>query len=56
MKTAGIDGCRIGWILTTFTEGEAKFQIINNNDDLRAAFAYYDRIFIDMPIGLEDEV
>ena len=56
MKTAGIDGCRIGWILTTFTEGEAKFQIMNNNDDLKTAFEYYDRIFIDMPIGLEDEV
>lgn len=55
MKTAGIDGCKIGWILTTFTEGEAKYQIIDNNDDLDAAFEYYDRIFIDMPIGLEDE-
>ncbi len=55
MKTAGVDGCRIGWILTTFTEGEAKYQIIDKNDDLIAAFEYYDRIFIDMPIGLEDE-
>lgn len=55
MKTAGIDGCKIGWILTTFTEGEAKYQIIDNNDELVAAFEYYDRVFIDMPIGLEDE-
>lgn len=37
MKTAGIDGCKIGWILTTFTEGEAKYQIIDNNDELVAA-------------------
>lgn len=55
MKTAGIDGCKIGWILTTFADGEAKYQIIDNNDDLVAAFEYYDRVFIDMPIGLEDE-
>lgn len=55
MKTAGIDGCRIGWILITFTDGEEKYQIIDNNEDLIATFEYYDRIFIDMPIGLEDE-
>lgn len=55
MKTAGIDGCKLGWILITFTEGEEKYQIIENNDELATAFEYYDRIFIDMPIGLEDE-
>jgi len=55
LKTAGIDGCKAGWILITFTEGEEKFQIIENNDDLKGVFEYYDRIFIDMPIGLEDE-
>ena len=56
MRTAGIDGCRVGWILITFTKGEEKYQIIETNEDLIAAFEYYDRIFIDMPIGLEDEV
>ncbi len=55
MKTAGIDGCKIGWVLVTFDKGDEKYQIIENNDDLKQAFEEYDRIFIDMPIGLEDE-
>jgi len=55
VKTAGIDGCRGGWILATFTDGEEKIQVINNNDALIVAFNYYDRVLIDMPIGLEDQ-
>ncbi|MBO6794646.1 MAG: DUF429 domain-containing protein [Balneolaceae bacterium] len=55
MKTAGIDGCKLGWILISFTEGEEKYQIIENDENLIAVFEFYDRIFIDMPIGLEDE-
>lgn len=55
MKTAGIDGCRLGWILVSFNEGEEKYEIMESNDALKAAFEEYDRIFIDMPIGLEDE-
>lgn len=55
MKTAGIDGCKLGWILISFDEGEEKYQVIENEADLKAIFELYDRIFIDMPIGLEDE-
>ncbi len=55
MKTAGIDGCKAGWILITFDEGEEKYEILRNRDDLKEAFETYDRILIDMPIGLEDE-
>lgn len=55
MKTAGIDGCRLGWILISFDVGEEKYQIIEAKDGLKAVFEEYDRIFIDMPIGLEDE-
>ncbi len=55
MKTAGIDGCKLGWILISFDKGEEKFQVIETNDDLKSVFEEYDRIFIDMPIGLEDE-
>ena len=55
MKTAGIDGCKLGWILISFTEGEEKYQVLESNEDLKAAFEEYDRVFIDMPIGLEDE-
>lgn len=55
MKTAGIDGCKAGWILITFDEGEEKYEVLRNREALKEAFETYDRIFIDMPIGLEDE-
>lgn len=55
MKTAGIDGCRLGWILVTFDEGKEKYEILTTAEQLKTAFGEYDRIFIDMPIGLEEE-
>ncbi|MEX0845029.1 MAG: DUF429 domain-containing protein [Balneolaceae bacterium] len=55
MKTAGIDGCKAGWILISFVEGEEKYEILRNREALKDAFEKYDRVFIDMPIGLEDE-
>lgn len=55
MKTAGIDGCKAGWILITFDENP-EYRILENNDDFKDALLEFDRIFIDMPIGLEDEV
>ncbi|MEQ9307853.1 MAG: DUF429 domain-containing protein [Balneolaceae bacterium] len=55
MKTAGIDGCKLGWILISFDDGEEKYQVIESNEELKNVFEAYDRILIDMPIGLEDE-
>jgi predicted RNase H-like nuclease len=55
MKTAGIDGCKAGWILITFDKGEEAYQIIRKDEELKAAFQEYDKIFIDIPIGLKDE-
>lgn len=55
MKTAGIDGCKAGWVIISFTEAEEHFKIIRTDEELKEAFYVYDRIFIDMPIGLEDE-
>ncbi|REL24587.1 DUF429 domain-containing protein [Rhodohalobacter sp. SW132] len=54
MKTAGIDGCKAGWILITFDE-EPNYKVLRTDDELQEAFQTFDRIFIDMPIGLEDE-
>ena len=54
MKTAGIDGCKAGWILITFDENPL-YKVLRSDDDLKAAFDEYDRVFVDMPIGLEDE-
>ncbi|MEX0607938.1 MAG: DUF429 domain-containing protein [Balneolaceae bacterium] len=55
MKTAGIDGCKAGWLLISFDEGDSKYEVIRTKEGLKVAFELYDRIFIDMPIGLEDE-
>jgi predicted RNase H-like nuclease len=55
LKTAGIDGCKLGWILISFDEGEEAYRAIETDEGLKAAFEEFDRIFIDMPIGLEDE-
>jgi len=54
LKTAGIDGCKAGWILITFNDNPS-YNVLRNNSDLEQAFHDFDRIFIDMPIGLEDE-
>ncbi|MCC5905469.1 MAG: DUF429 domain-containing protein [Balneolaceae bacterium] len=55
MKTAGIDGCKAGWILTTFDEENPRYEIIRSDEDLFRTLNDFGRIFIDMPIGLEDE-
>lgn len=54
MNTAGIDGCKAGWILITFDE-DPGYEVLRTEEDLKEAFHRFDRIFIDMPIGLEDE-
>jgi predicted RNase H-like nuclease len=55
LKTAGIDGCKAGWILTTFDEENPRYEIIRSDEDLFRTLNDFGRIFIDMPIGLEDE-
>lgn len=55
MKTAGIDGCKAGWILITFDSDNASYEVLRTDEDLEGAFHRFDRVFIDMPIGLEDE-
>jgi len=54
LKTAGIDGCKAGWILITFDE-KPSYHVLRTNDELLESLTGYDRVFIDMPIGLEDE-
>jgi len=54
LKTAGIDGCKAGWILISFTD-KAHYKVLRTDDELKKAFEEYDRILIDIPIGLEDE-
>lgn len=55
MKTAGIDGCKAGWLLISFDEDASKYEVLRDEQALKNAFEAYDRIFINIPIGLEDE-
>ncbi len=56
MKTAGIDSCKAGWLLVSFDSKEGgEYRILRQNEELRGIFDEFDRIFIDIPIGLSDE-
>lgn len=55
MKTIGIDGCRTGWIAISLDSDNAGYWILESDRELADIFEEYDRIFIDIPIGLEDE-
>lgn len=54
MKTAGIDGCKAGWVFVTFDE-KPRYEVIRTDEQLKDILEQYDRVFIDMPIGLEEE-
>ncbi|MEX0994704.1 MAG: DUF429 domain-containing protein [Balneolaceae bacterium] len=55
MKTAGIDGCKAGWILISFDRNQSGYKILRTNQELEEVFSEFDRIFIDIPIGLNEE-
>lgn len=55
MKTIGLDGCRAGWIAISLDEGEAGYWLLETNEEFKEILEDYDRIFIDVPIGLEDD-
>lgn len=54
LKTAGIDGCKAGWLFVSFDEAPF-YEVIRTDDELMAKFQEFDVILIDMPIGLEEE-
>lgn len=56
MKTLGIDGCRSGWIAISLDDANAGYWLLESERELKEYFEEFDRIFIDVPIGLtEDE-
>lgn len=54
MKTLGIDGCRAGWIAISLDDENAGYWLLESNEELGEFFANFDRIFIDVPIGLSE--
>ncbi len=55
MKTLGIDGCKVGWIAISVDDENAGYWLLESDKELEEMFREYDRIFIDVPIGLEDD-
>ncbi|MFW6157243.1 MAG: DUF429 domain-containing protein [Balneolaceae bacterium] len=55
MKTLGIDGCRAGWIAISLDEQDAGYWIFESDGKLEEFIRKWDRIFIDIPIGLSDD-
>lgn len=55
MKTLGIDGCRAGWIAISLDEDNAGYWLLESQSELGDYFEKYDRIFIDVPVGLTEE-
>lgn len=55
MKTVGIDSCPIGWLAISFGSDQTPFRVLKGQEDLRDAFEQFDRIFIDIPVGIPEE-
>lgn len=55
MKTVGIDGCKAGWISISLDEENAGYRLLDSDRELEEEFNEYDRIFIDVPIGLNED-
>lgn len=55
MKTGGIDSCKSGWLFISFDDENERYQVLKTKEELENILLTTDRIFIDMPIGLEDE-
>jgi len=56
MKTIGIDGCPSGWFgISILSDEEVAYKIIEDKKALLEVFESYDRILIDIPIGVESE-
>ena len=55
MKTLGIDGCRVGWIAISLDEKGAGYWLLESDEELKKYIEKFDRIFIDVPIGLNEE-
>lgn len=54
MKTLGIDGCRAGWFAISLDDEGAGYWLLESNKQLKEYFEEFDRIFIDVPIGLTE--
>jgi predicted RNase H-like nuclease len=56
LKTIGLDGCRAGWIAISLDENGAGYWLVETDEAFKEIIENYDRIFIDVPIGLQDNM
>lgn len=54
LKTLGIDGCRAGWMAISLDDENAGYWLLESDRELKEYFDEFDRIFIDVPIGLTE--
>lgn len=55
MKTLGVDGCQAGWIAISLDDENAGYWLLESDQELKDYLEDFDRIFIDVPIGLAKE-
>jgi predicted RNase H-like nuclease len=55
MNTVGIDGCPLGWLAIDFEKSEKPYWVVRDENELKNTFDQYDRIFIDIPVGIPEE-
>ena len=52
INTAGLDGCKSGWLIFYYQDNQYQFQLINSILDATTVFERSHKIFVDVPIGL----
>lgn len=52
----GLDGCRAGWVAAKWSGKNASYELLTTKEALLEAVSNAERTFIDIPIGLEEEI
>lgn len=55
-SSIGIDGCKGGWVAVSITGESFEVNIFKSIDEISAVYADFERVIIDMPIGLPESV
>jgi predicted RNase H-like nuclease len=55
MKTLGLESCQGGWLAVSDAPETAGYWLLGSDKEFEDILEQYDRIFLDVPIGLEDD-
>lgn len=55
MKTVGIDVCAAGYLAISLDEEDAGYQLLETEADMHRCLQNNDHIFVDIPVGLEED-